>query len=155
MARVPCPYMKPFLIGGILLLAFLGVADSWYLADSALKGSVPACDVTVLSGCEAVAQSPYSKLFGIPLGVYGTFFYTFAFSVGMLFLVSSDRRLYRVMYATGVIGFLLSICFMLIQALLIKSFCIYCIISAVLATGIFALSRSLFVHFAPPKSVVG
>lgn len=143
--------MKRLLLAGILVFAFLGIADSWYLADTALKGGVPACDVSVLSGCEAVAQSPYSKLFGIPLGVYGTLFYTLAFAVGLIFLVSNHRRLYTIMYLVGVVGFLLSMVFVLIQALLIKSFCIYCILSAVLATLIFALARSLYVHFAPPK----
>lgn len=148
--------MKSLLIAGILLFSFLGVADSWYLADTALQGGVPACDVSVLSGCEAVAQSPYSKLFGVPLGVYGTLFYTLAFSVGLLFLVSQHRRLYTAMYLIGVSGFLLSMVFVLIQALLIKSFCIYCVLSAVLATLIFGLARSLYVHFAPPKlAVVG
>lgn len=148
--------MKSFLIAGLIISAFLGIADSWYLASTALSGSIPACDVAVLSGCEAVATSPYSKLFGIPLGVYGTAFYSLVFALSMLFLVSPTRRAYLSLYFLGIFGFLASLCFVLIQALLIKQFCIYCILSAVLATIIFALARSLFVHFAPPRlAVVG
>lgn len=145
---------RTLLLGALLILAFIGIADAWYLADTALKGVAPACDIKVLSGCAQVAASPYSKLFGIPLGVYGTVFYSAVFGVGAMLWARPLRMVYLMLYRLGIFGFLASMVFVLIQAFLIKSFCIYCILSAVIAVAIFALSRSLFVRFAPAKAAV-
>ena len=70
---------KNFLIGGLLVLSFLGIADSTYLSYTALTGSSLACSIKGLDGCNVVAQSIYSHLFGIPLGVYGVIFYVLLF----------------------------------------------------------------------------
>lgn len=148
--------MKGFLISGLVAAAFLGIADSWYLAATALAGAIPACDVAILSGCEAVASSPYSKLFGIPLGVYGTVFYSLVFTLSALLVIAHKRRAYLALYVLSIVGFLASLCFILIQALVIRHLCVYCVISAVLATAVFALARSLYVRFAPLRlAVVG
>lgn len=147
---------QKLLLGLILILAFLGIADSWYLAESALNGVAPACDVTILSGCEQVSQSPYSKLFGVPLGVYGTLFYSLIFAGAALLTLYRKRRAYVALYLLGIGGFCASLVFVLIQAFLIGSFCIYCMLSAVLSVALFALTRSLFIRFSPPKlAVVG
>lgn len=144
------------LLGLILVLAFIGIADSWYLAETALNGIAPACDVTILSGCQQVAQSPYSKLFGVPLGVYGTLFYSSVFAVAALLVLYRKRRVYLGLYMLGIGGFCASLVFVLIQAFLIGSFCIYCVLSAVISVALFALIRSLYIRFAPLKlAVVG
>lgn len=145
---------KTLLLAGLLVAAFIGIADSWYLAESALSGTALACDVSILSGCNAVAQSPYSRLFGIPYGIYGTAFYAFVFICSAVVIAHPKRIAYFALYLLGVFGFLASMLFVLIQAILIKEFCVYCLISAALATLIFALARTLFVRFAPLKLAV-
>lgn len=145
---------RSLLLLGLLVVAFIGIADSWYLAESALGGTALACDVTILSGCNAVAQSPYSRLFGIPYGVYGTVFYSFVFALTATVIAYPKRLAYFALYILGVVGFIASMLFVLVQANLIGEFCVYCLISAALATLIFALARSLFVRYAPVKLAV-
>lgn len=147
---------KSFLLCGILIFAFIGIADSWYLAEAALSGAALVCDTALLNGCNAVAQSPYSRLLGIPFGVYGTFFYASTFVLGAVLTVSKKRLAFLSLYYLSMVGFIASMVFVLIQMFLIQDTCVYCIISAVLATLIFALARSLVTRFAPPKlAVVG
>ena len=52
----------------LIFLATLGVLDSAYLTYSHLFGSAACGDG---SGCGEILASPYSKLLGIPLSVYG------------------------------------------------------------------------------------
>lgn len=145
---------RPLLTGLIAGAALLGLADSLYLAHAALTGTPLACDVTVLSGCNIVAQSPYSRLLGIPLALYGVAFYA-AIAVLAGFVWFTPKRIwYLLLYIACGLGFVMSMYFVLVQAFLINAMCIYCIISAVLATLLCALSGRLMSRFASEKPVV-
>ncbi|MFZ1987484.1 MAG: vitamin K epoxide reductase family protein [Minisyncoccia bacterium] len=131
----------------ILVLAFLGIADAWYLAQSALSGTPLACDInglTSLSGCNIVAQSPYSHFFDVPLGVYGVFFYGLVFVAAAIALVTSHKKVHLGLHALGVLGVLASLIFLFIQFVLIKAFCMYCLASAGIALFIFFASFRLW-----------
>jgi uncharacterized membrane protein len=144
---------RHFLAACVIALAFLGLADSWYLAESALTDSSLTCNISGLEGCNIVAQSSYSHLFGVPLGVYGVFFYGLVFVLGALLFVLTKRSLYHILSWVGSIGLLASIIFMGIQVFLIKALCVYCLGSAVIAFLIFIVSFWLLRHHAP-KPVV-
>ena len=124
---------KNFLIGGLLVLSFLGIADSWYLSYKALTGGALACTIKGLEGCNVVAQSAYSHLFGIPLGVYGVVFYVAMFILAALVLIVPIRFAHDALAGLGIMGFIASIFFILIQEFLIKALCIYCLGSAVIS----------------------
>ncbi len=124
---------RPTLVSLLIALALLGLADAWYLADSAMTGAQLTCNIAGLDGCNIVAQSPYSHVFGIPLGVYGVVFYT-------LFLVVSVFTFWRPLRIVDVaigllasVGFAASIYFVYIQVFLIKALCIYCLGSAAIS----------------------
>ena len=125
--------MKRFAVGGILALAFLGLADSLYLAESAETGTPLICDVQNLTGCNIVAASQYSRVFGIPLAEYGVFFYGVLFVLAAIELALYNRFLRRTLQAVAVLGVLFSLYFSALQLFVINAFCIYCIASAIIA----------------------
>lgn len=116
----------------ILLFAFAGLADSAYLAQHELNGTPLLCSIQNLSGCNIVAQSPYSVLFGIPIAEYGVLFYAIVFVAAALELALFDRLLRRALQGLATIGVLISLYFVLIQVFVIGALCIYCLGSALL-----------------------
>jgi uncharacterized membrane protein len=129
------------LLIGLIALALLGIVDAWYLALTAFKGASLVCDIgSALDGCNVVAQSPYSMLFGIPLALYGLVFYVLSFLAAAVLLVRASRPLYGTLLVLGLFGFTASVAFLLIQLLVIKAVCIYCIASAVIAAFIWLIS---------------
>lgn len=138
----------------ILILSFLGIADSWYLYQSAVTNTALSCDIGAgLDGCNIVAQSVYSHLFGVPLGLYGVGFFALTFVLAASLSVMSSRRLYQALLAVSALGVAASVIFVFIQFALIKALCIYCIASAGIAVLLFALSVALWKRFLPVKLV--
>lgn len=120
----------------ILIFSFLGIADSAYLADSALTGVLPTCRFGSVDGCKTVAQSAYSHLFGIPLGVYGVVFYTLLFILSAVALLWIHQKVKTAIQVLAVFGVLASLAFIGIQIFLIKALCLYCVTSAALTVFI-------------------
>jgi uncharacterized membrane protein len=146
--------MRTMLIWLIIVLAFLGLADSWYLAESAYEGTQLTCNIGSLDGCNTVAQSPYSKVFGTPLAVFGVGFYALLFILGALLLASTKRVLYQAVLVVCVLGFLASVYFVYLQVAVIKATCIYCIASFVIATVLAGVAGYLYKRFTPPHLAV-
>ncbi len=127
----------------ILLLAFCGVADSAYLTQHEIDGTPLLCTVQNLSGCNIVATSSYSHVFGVPLAVFGVFFYGMIFILAALELVLFDRLLRRLLQGISLVGILASLYFSAIQWVVIGAFCIYCTASTIIAILIFILATRI------------
>lgn len=125
--------MKRAGVACILFLAFAGLADSSYIAQHEASGTPLVCNIGNLSGCNVVAASPYSHLFGIPLAVYGIIFYGIIFTLAALELVIFDRLLRRILQGMSFVGVLASLYFTLVQVFIIGALCIYCLASAGIA----------------------
>ena len=125
--------MKRFWVLVILLLTFFGLSDSLYLAQHQESGTPLLCDVQNLSGCNVVANSSYSFLFGIPIAKYGVVFYGLLFILAALELVIFDQFLRRLLQVISLFGVLGSLYFVFVQVFLIGAFCIYCFVSALIA----------------------
>ena len=133
---------RSFLIAFVLILSFLGIADSWYLYQSAVTDTALTCDIGAgLDGCNIVAKSPYSHVFGIPLALFGVGFFALLFA------------LYKALYLLAVAGSLASLVFLALQFFVIKALCIYCIASAGTAFLILACARRLWKRHAPVRLV--
>lgn len=129
----------------ILVFAFIGIADSWYLYQSAVSGTDLSCDIGAgLDGCNIVAQSPYSRVFGVPLALYGTFFFAAIFGLTAIRSLFPRRELTRLIYQLSIFGAMASVVFLGIQFALINAICIYCIISAFLTFALFGAARALW-----------
>lgn len=117
----------------MILLALLGFADAFYLTDMAFTGGTLACDIQGLSGCNTVAQSAYSRVFGLPLALYGVVFYS-----GFLLALFSYGRISSLLYRRALIffaaaGALSSTYFLYLQQFVIDALCVYCLASALVS----------------------
>lgn len=139
----------------MLVLALAGVADSWYLYQSAMSDTALACDLGAgLDGCNIVAQSPYSNLFGIPLALYGIAFFALIFVIALALTALESPVLFRTLRIATSIGALASVAFLFIQFALIKAVCVYCIGSAAIAFMLWLLAKSLKKHLTPLPSAI-
>lgn len=136
---------RPTLLAFTLVFSLLGIADSWYLTEHALTDTTLFCGIStgVLSGCNTVAQSAYSHVFGIPLALYGLVFYVLVLLITFSLYAGESRRRAQMLFGLGIIGLLLSIYFEAVQVFAIKALCIYCLGSFLLSIGIFAAALSL------------
>lgn len=146
---------RSLVISLMLALAFLGLADSFYLAESAATDTPLICGPGMLDGCNAVAQSPYSRLFGIPLGVYGVVFYVLVLIAVSALMSFKERRIERVLFLLTGGGALASIIFIGIQVFLIQALCVYCLASALVSFALFGIAWRFFRNASTvPTSVV-
>jgi len=147
----------------ILFLAFSGIADSAYLTQHELDGTPLICNIQNLSGCNIVADSPYSHVFGIPLAEFGVLFYAILFVLAALELVFFDRLLRRVLQVVSLFGVIASLYFTSLQIFFIGAFCIYCTTSALITLLVLVLASFIepirkqnrllpLVHSEPPIS---
>lgn len=127
----------------ILILAFFGIADSAYLTQSELSGTPLLCNVQSLSGCNTVAASQYSHIFGIPLAEFGILFYSLLFILAALELVIFDQLLRRTLQVISFVGVLASLYFTFVQVFMIGALCIYCVASAIIALLIFIFATRI------------
>lgn len=117
----------------ILFLSTLGVMLSGYLAYL-YYGKVNAAFCTVGSGCDAVRESPYSAILGIPVAVFGVIGYL---SISISSFVSvSYRAKWFLLYFLSLVGFVFSAYLTYIELFVIKAVCPYCMGSAFIITSI-------------------
>ena len=127
---------RNLLLAAILALAFFGIADSWYLADAAFGETALTCGIEALDGCNTVAESEYSRLFGLPLALYGVAFYSILFILSAVLLALRDRFLEKVLYGGSLAAFLASLYFLYLQVFVIRALCVYCLVSFFLSSCI-------------------
>lgn len=142
--------MKRISIVLMLLLAFCGIANAAYIAQNESSGTPLLCNLENLSGCNIVVASPYASFLGISVAEYGVVFYSIIFVLAALelFLLSAFVR--RLLQGISLLGVIASACFVLLQIFVIKAFCIYCTISALISLLIFVCAS---VIEPLPKSV--
>jgi uncharacterized membrane protein len=116
----------------MLALALIGVVDAYYDSYAIYTGQLLWCPPPI-DGCNIVANSPYARIFDVPLGYFGLVYYLYMFALVALLALDPFSRGLRVgtlLYAATGVSF--SIYFMYIQTTFIHAFCVYCLISAVL-----------------------
>jgi len=122
------------LINLIVILAVLGLVDSLYLASHAASDTALFCDIGAgLDGCNQVAQSPYSQIYGIPLAYLGVGFYALLLVASLVAAGRHSRFVHQALLVVAGVGALFSIVFLYIQLVLIQALCVYCIASAAIA----------------------
>ncbi|WP_448874572.1 vitamin K epoxide reductase/DsbA family protein [Desulfobulbus propionicus] len=81
MKTKPIPFPYPFYFWQIVAYALLGLSTSLYLAYTHYKNHTDInfssfCAITQAINCDTVAQSSWSIFWGIPIAIWGVFFYT-------------------------------------------------------------------------------
>ena len=130
--------MRKFLL---MVLSLLGLFDSIYLLWEYTSPAHPM--VCMGGGCDAVRASTYSHIGGLPVPLFGVFMY--AFLVLLLFLYpllpnTFVRLTQLIVVLVSGAGFLFSVYLTGIEAFVLHSWCVWCVLSAVLVTGIFLLA---------------
>jgi uncharacterized membrane protein len=64
----------------MLALALIGIAAALYVAHGNYTGQSLWCPI--LDGCNAVVNSPYSRVFGVPMSYFGFIYFLYMFRIG-------------------------------------------------------------------------
>jgi uncharacterized membrane protein len=122
------------------VLSLLGLADALYLTIEHLTGQTVRC--TILSGCSEVLSSQYAVVAGIPLAAIGAAAYFTVFSLAVLALFGY-RIAGKILTPLVIAMFFVSVWLFYLQAFVIRQFCQYCLISALITTCLLVLVLSL------------
>jgi uncharacterized membrane protein len=131
----------PLPVYAMLILTIIGIADAAYVAHGNYTGAQLWCPI--LDGCNAVINSPYSRVFGTPMSYFGFIYYLFMFGLAARLAYepfSSSLRFRAILYAA--LGAISSVYFLYLQLGYIREVCSYCLISA--ATSFLLLFATLW-----------
>jgi uncharacterized membrane protein len=120
-------HLAPYVM---LALTLVGLADAFYVAHASYTGQ-PLREL-IIEGANTVLNSPYARIFGMPLSYFGLVYYSYMFGLAALLAFDPSSRGLRfgaLLYTA--MGVLSSIYFMYIQLSLIQAVCVYCLFSAV------------------------
>lgn len=128
-------HLAPFYL---IALALVGIGDTFYLAYNEFMNTSPSC---LLVGCDVVLTHPLSDFLGVPLAYWGLMYYTYMLLlVALLAIEPRSKALSSATLLYAGIGLLSSAVFIYIQAAIIGAFCQYCMLSALITLGLFALA---------------
>jgi uncharacterized membrane protein len=117
----------------LLLLGFVGVADSLYLTwIKVMEDGV--CNVS--SGCEVVNTSPYASIAGVPIAALGAAAYIVMI---VILLLESRSEFFEfnsplLIFGISLAGFLYSAYLTYLELYVIHAICPFCVVSAVVLT---------------------
>jgi uncharacterized membrane protein len=109
------------------VVSLVGLADAIYLTVEHVAGRSVKC--TIVSGCSEVLSSQYATVGGIPLALVGAAAYFAVFSLATLaaFEYKIAGKLLTLMVG---LMFVTSLWLIYLQAFVIKAFCQFCLLSA-------------------------
>lgn len=108
-------------------VALLGLADSIYLTVHHYTAEPVPC--SIIEGCEQVLTSTYAVVGGIPLAAFGAAAYFIAFSLALL-AAFGYRRTWALFGIQTILMAIFTGWLIYVQAVLIRAFCQFCLISA-------------------------
>lgn len=134
---LPVQLPKTNKIGAMIffLLGVAGFLDASYLTLEHYRGVIPVCNI--ISGCGQVLFSKYSKIGPVPLALFGVAYYSVIIFGALLFLDLKITKILRLLSVYTLVGILASAYFVYLQAFVIKAFCQYCLISALISALLF------------------
>lgn len=116
------------------VLAVLGIGVATYITIADSGGGAPAC-LAGGGGCETVASSSYSHLFGVNVAVFGIGGYVLLLAAAVL--RGDGARLAG--FAVALVGFGFSAYLTYLELFTIEAICQWCVGSAVLMTLLLAV----------------
>jgi uncharacterized membrane protein len=123
------------------MLSLAGFLISFYLALTHFRGVALPCYVT--SGCEAVVTSRYATVAGAPISLAGMFYFAAMFYLTIGMATSSRPLVARAYAGLADLGALVAITLFLLQAVVLEAYCVYCLITEVIALLLWAGSLLL------------
>lgn len=114
-------------------LATFGIGVATYIAIAESGGGSPVC-LAGSRGCQTVAESSYSHMFGVNIAVFGIFGYVLLLAAALL--RGDVARMAG--FAIALVGFGYSLYLTYLELFTIEAICQWCVASAVLMTLLFA-----------------
>jgi len=109
------------------LVSLIGLADAIYLTIEHLSGRSVRC--TIVSGCSEVLSSSYATVGGMPLAMIGAAAYFTVFTLAVLAAYSYKWAGKLLALIVGLM-FITTLWLLYLQAFVIKHFCQFCLLSA-------------------------
>ena len=123
-----------------IVLAAIGLLDSIYLAYVKLANQTASC--RLIGDCEAVNNSRYADIGGVPIAVLGAAGYLLI--LGLLYLdrpgAGHPDAVRFAFFGVTLAGTLYSIYLTYIEIYVLQAICPFCVLSAVVMLGLFILS---------------
>ena len=108
----------------LAVLDLIGFAIASYLSITELGGGLPQCGP--LRGCETVALSPYSRIDGIPVAVFGVVLSLLLLTLALTWWRSNRYGLLLAHYGLSLAGVLFEAYFLYLQVFVIGAVCVWC-----------------------------
>lgn len=124
------------------VVAALGIGVATYITIADSGGGAPVC-VAGGGGCETVAESTYSHVFGVNIAVFGVGGYVLLLAAALL-----RGDLARMAgFGISLVGFGYSVYLTYLEVFKIEAICQWCVASAVLMTLLFGLNAVRMVGY--------
>ena len=128
----------------IPILALIGLADASYLLYKKLRKEKLVC--FIWDDCDKVTKSKYGYLLGIPNEFFGVGFYLFALALFVISLLGNTMilgfpLLFLLLFAV-IPASLVSLYLLFVQAFILREWCEWCILSAIINFLILFLALS-------------
>lgn len=121
----------------MIIITLIGLINTIYLSYNTMQGTPVKCLFFPQEWCDRVTQSRFSKTMGIPNAYLGLA----VLSVILILLLLHTKGNMPASYPRFFIlfGFLFSLYFFYIQAFVLKAFCTWCVLSALVFMLLFLL----------------
>jgi uncharacterized membrane protein len=119
----------------LVSITLLGLTNTIYLSFHSLNGTKVKCVGFPQHWCDKVTSSKYSRTFGIPNPFLG--FGMLSTILVLLFFYNVGTVSIYPALALISFGFLFSLYFLYLQAFVIKAFCTWCVVSALVFSLLF------------------
>jgi uncharacterized membrane protein len=117
------------------VIAVLGIGVATYITIADSSGGAPVC-VAGGGGCETVAESTYSHVFGVNIAVFGVAGYVMLLAAALL--RGDVARMGG--FAISLVGFGYSVYLTYLEVFKIEAICQWCVTSATLMTILFCIN---------------
>lgn len=126
----------------IFLISAVGFCISLYsLLHNQGFASGEFCTISDSVNCDVVNKGPYSQIAGVPVSLIGVIGYLFlAIASGMKLKDNFDRSLSRFLLLSSCAGFLFSLYLTSVEAFVLHSWCMLCVVSQIFILTILILS---------------
>jgi len=106
------------------VIAVVGLGIAAYLLASRVLGEPPACGP--VKGCETVAASEYSTMFGVPVALFGVMFSAILVTACAIWWRRTERRALYTSYGLGLAGIIAVAYLTYLEVFVIGAICVWC-----------------------------
>ncbi len=138
----------------LAVLDLVGLAIAGYLSFEALSGGLPYCGP--LKGCEQVALSPYARIGGIPVALFGVGLSLTLFVLAVAWTRSRGPALLGAHYGLSLVGVVFEIYFTYVELFVIGAVCVWCASYGISLVARFLVALWVWLRrdrYAPPRAV--